>query len=135
MWFFAHEIFDSTVRGVSDHYYANSPGSHAAGRSVETELISGFDLGDWRDRVPAPEDVPCYVTAEEQVEVFGATAFTEEYAAEAEQPAAIIVNTHRTATYSTFTARLGNMSRSEWVSTTASAHIWREGGWRRLRFA
>jgi len=30
-------------------------------------LISGFDLGEWRERVLVPHDVPCFVTAEEQV--------------------------------------------------------------------
>jgi 3-oxosteroid 1-dehydrogenase len=55
------------VRGVTDHYYGKSPGSHAIGRSVEVDLISGFDLGDWRDRVSTPDDVPCFVTAEEQI--------------------------------------------------------------------
>ena len=53
------------VRGITDHYYGKSPGSHAIGRSVEVDLISGFDLGDWRDRVSTPDDVPCFVTAEE----------------------------------------------------------------------
>jgi 3-oxosteroid 1-dehydrogenase len=55
------------VRGVTDHYYDKAAGSHAVGRSVEAELISGFDLGGWRDRVLVPDDVPCFVTAEEQV--------------------------------------------------------------------
>src|SRR5438132_11989004 len=41
------------VRGVTDHYYEKAPGSHAVGRSVEAELISGFDLGLWRE--PADE--------------------------------------------------------------------------------
>jgi 3-oxosteroid 1-dehydrogenase len=54
------------IRGLSDHYYGRSPGGHAVGRSVEAELISGFDLGNWRERVAVP-DVPCYVTAEEQI--------------------------------------------------------------------
>jgi 3-oxosteroid 1-dehydrogenase len=55
------------VRGVTDHYYDKAPGSHAAGRSVEGELISGLDLGGWRDRVSVPHDVPFFVTAEEQI--------------------------------------------------------------------
>jgi 3-oxosteroid 1-dehydrogenase len=55
------------VRGVSDHYFDKAPGSRAAGRSLEAELISGFALGDWRDRVLVPHDVPCCVTAEEQI--------------------------------------------------------------------
>src|SRR5216684_2068581 len=55
------------VGGVTDHYYDKAPGSHAVGRCVEVDLISGFDLGAWRDRVSAPDDVPCFVTAEEQI--------------------------------------------------------------------
>jgi 3-oxosteroid 1-dehydrogenase len=54
------------IRGLTDHYYDASPGAHAVGRSIETELISGFELGDWRERVWQP-DTPCFVTAEEQV--------------------------------------------------------------------
>jgi FAD binding domain len=53
------------VHGVTDHYYDKAPGSHAVGRSVEADLISGFDLGGWRERVAVPHDVPCFVTAEE----------------------------------------------------------------------
>jgi 3-oxosteroid 1-dehydrogenase len=55
------------VGGLTDHYYGTAPGARAAGRSVEAELISGFELGDWRERVAVPDDVPCFVTAEEQV--------------------------------------------------------------------
>ena len=55
------------VRGVTDHYYDSAPGSHSAGRTVEAELISGDELGDWRDLVLVPHDVPCFVTAEEQI--------------------------------------------------------------------
>lgn len=64
------------VRGVSDHYFDKAPGSRAAGRSLEAELISGFDLGDWRDRVLVPHDVPCYVTAEEQISWGGINSFS-----------------------------------------------------------
>src|ERR1700751_5723136 len=53
--------------GATDHYYDKAPGSHAAGRTVEAMLISGDELGDWRDRVLVPHDVPCFVTAEEQI--------------------------------------------------------------------
>jgi 3-oxosteroid 1-dehydrogenase len=55
------------VHGVTDHYYDKAPGSHGAGRTVEAELISGVELGDWRDRVLVPHDVPCFVRAEEQI--------------------------------------------------------------------
>ena len=37
------------------------------GRTVEAELISGNELAEWRDRVLVPHDVPCFVTAEEQI--------------------------------------------------------------------
>ena len=36
------------VRGLTDHYYGTAPGTRAVGRSLEVELISGYDLGDWR---------------------------------------------------------------------------------------
>jgi 3-oxosteroid 1-dehydrogenase len=64
------------VRGVTDHYYGKSPGSHALGRSLEVDLISGFDLGDWRERVPAPDDVPCFMMAEEQIAWGGINSFS-----------------------------------------------------------
>jgi 3-oxosteroid 1-dehydrogenase len=64
------------VRGVTDHYYGKAPGSHAAGRSLEVELMSGFDLDGWRERVHTPEDVPCFVTAEEQVSWGGINSFS-----------------------------------------------------------
>jgi hypothetical protein len=64
------------VRGVTDHYFGKSPGSHPVGRSVEVDLISGFDLGDWRERVLTPHDVPCFVTAEEQIAWGGINSFS-----------------------------------------------------------
>ncbi|HMD65537.1 MAG TPA: FAD-binding protein [Stellaceae bacterium] len=62
--------------GLTDHYYGKSPGSHAAGRSLEVDLISGFDLGDWRERVSAPDDVPCFVTTEQQIAWGGINSFS-----------------------------------------------------------
>ena len=53
------------VRGVTDHYYDKAPGFHAVGRTMDAQLISGDELGDWRDRVLVPHDVPCFVTAEQ----------------------------------------------------------------------
>jgi 3-oxosteroid 1-dehydrogenase len=64
------------VRGITDHYFDKAPGSHAVGRSVEVDLISGFDLGNWRERVSAPGDAPCYVTAEEQIAWGGINSFS-----------------------------------------------------------
>ena len=55
------------VRGITDHYFGTAPGTRASGRSLEVELISGYELGDWRECVLTPHDVPCFVTAEEQV--------------------------------------------------------------------
>src|SRR6266545_4616891 len=64
------------VRGLTDHYYGTAPGTRAVGRSLEVELISGYDLGDWRERVLTPHDVPCFVTAEEQVAWGGINNFS-----------------------------------------------------------
>jgi 3-oxosteroid 1-dehydrogenase len=64
------------IRGLTDHYYGKSPGSHAVGRSLEVDLISGLDLGDWRERLSAPNDVPSFVTAEEQIAWGGINSFS-----------------------------------------------------------
>ena len=64
------------VRGITDHYYGTAPGTRATGRSLEVELISGYDLGDERDRVLTPHGVPCFVTAEEQVAWGGINNFS-----------------------------------------------------------
>src|SRR5262249_20160401 len=64
------------VRGLTDHYFGTAPGTRAVGRSLEVELISGYDLGDWRERVLTPHDVPCFVTAEEQVSWGGINNFS-----------------------------------------------------------
>ena len=65
------------VRGVTDHYFGMAPGAVAEGRTLEAELISGFDLGEWKDRIVIPDDVPCYVTAEEQVLWGGMNRFSQ----------------------------------------------------------
>jgi 3-oxosteroid 1-dehydrogenase len=65
------------VRGVTDHYYGTAPGAVTEGRTLEAELISGFDLGEWKDRVVIPDDVPCYITAEEQVTWGGMNRFSQ----------------------------------------------------------
>jgi 3-oxosteroid 1-dehydrogenase len=64
------------VRGLTDHYFGTAPGTRPVGRSLEVELISGYDLGDWRERVLTPHDVPCFVTAEEQVSWGGINNFS-----------------------------------------------------------
>ncbi|MGZ3410321.1 MAG: FAD-dependent oxidoreductase [Xanthobacteraceae bacterium] len=54
------------TRGISDHYFGVAPGARPEGRSLEATLISGHDLGEWRDRVRMPP-IPNYVTAEEMI--------------------------------------------------------------------
>jgi 3-oxosteroid 1-dehydrogenase len=65
------------VRGVTDHYFGMAPGAVTEGRTLEAELISGFELGPWKDRIVIPDDVPCYVTAEEQVLWGGMNRFSQ----------------------------------------------------------
>ena len=49
-----------------DHYFGVAAGARGPGRTLEAELISGFELGDWRDKVRTPKDAPYFVTAAEQ---------------------------------------------------------------------
>ncbi|MBV8361419.1 MAG: FAD-dependent oxidoreductase, partial [Deltaproteobacteria bacterium] len=64
------------TRGITDHYYGVAPGARDEGRTVEAELISGYELGAWRDRVRVPVGVPFFVTAEEQVAWGGINRFS-----------------------------------------------------------
>ena len=52
--------------GIVDHYLGVAAGARGPGRTLEAELISGFELGAWRDKVRTPKDAPYFVTAEEQ---------------------------------------------------------------------
>jgi 3-oxosteroid 1-dehydrogenase len=63
------------IGGLTDHYFGTAPGSRGAGRSLETGLIAGGELGPWRARVLAP-DAPAFVTLEEQVRWGGINAFS-----------------------------------------------------------
>lgn len=54
------------IDGLVDHYFGVVEGARGPGRTLEAELISGFELGDWRDKVRTPKDAPYLVTAEEQ---------------------------------------------------------------------
>ena len=54
------------IGGLVDHYFGVAEGARGAGRTLEAELISGFELGDWRDKVRTPKDAPYFVTAAEQ---------------------------------------------------------------------
>src|SRR4051794_5102514 len=52
--------------GIVDHYLGVAAGARGPGRTLEAELISGFELGAWGDKVRTPKDAPYFVTAEEQ---------------------------------------------------------------------
>jgi 3-oxosteroid 1-dehydrogenase len=54
------------INGIVDHYFGVVEGARGAGRTIEAELISGFELGAWREKVRTPKDAPYLVTAEEQ---------------------------------------------------------------------
>ncbi len=54
------------ARGLTDHYHGIAPGSRATGRCVETALISGAALGDWKDKIVVPP-AEYRVTSEELV--------------------------------------------------------------------
>ena len=65
------------VRGITDHYYGTAPGAKVSGRSIEVELISGNELGEWRESLLVPHDTPTFVTAEEQVAWGGINRFSQ----------------------------------------------------------
>lgn len=52
--------------GVTDHYHGMAPGSRAEGRTFETGLFDGTQLGAWQDRVLTPP-APYRLMAEELV--------------------------------------------------------------------
>jgi 3-oxosteroid 1-dehydrogenase len=64
------------VGGIVDHYFGVAAGARGVGRTVEADLISGFELGDWRDMVRTPKDAPYFVTAEEQTAWGGINRFS-----------------------------------------------------------
>jgi len=55
------------ARGVHDHYFGVAPGATEEGRTVEVELISGSELGEWQDRILLPDTTPYRVNLEEAV--------------------------------------------------------------------
>jgi succinate dehydrogenase/fumarate reductase flavoprotein subunit len=64
------------VGGIVDHYFGVASGAHGPGRTVEADLISGFELGEWRDKVRTPKDAPYFVTAAEQTAWGGINRFS-----------------------------------------------------------
>jgi len=61
--------------GIVDHYLGVAPGARGSG-TLEAELISGFELGAWRDNVRTPRHAPYFVTAEEQYEWGGINRYS-----------------------------------------------------------
>src|SRR5262245_44269958 len=53
------------VRDFPDYYYPTAPGSAAAGRYLEVELIQGKELGEWRKRTYLSPHVPIGITHDE----------------------------------------------------------------------
>src|ERR1700730_11968494 len=51
---------------IVDHYFGVAAGARGSGRTLEAKLISGLELGAWRDNVRTPKHAPYFVTAEEQ---------------------------------------------------------------------
>ena len=65
-----------SIGGLVDHYFGVVDGARGPGRTMEAPLISGFDLGDWRDKVRTPKDAPYFVTAAEQYAWGGINRFS-----------------------------------------------------------
>ncbi|WP_104118325.1 FAD-dependent oxidoreductase [Arthrobacter sp. B1805] len=55
------------VKGLPDHYHGHAPGSLPEGRMIETALISGDDLGQWKDKVLISPELPMGVRFEEAI--------------------------------------------------------------------
>jgi 3-oxosteroid 1-dehydrogenase len=55
------------AKGVKDIYFGTAPGATAGGRSIEHEPISGYELGEWRERVLLPPAIPYQASVEEFV--------------------------------------------------------------------
>jgi 3-oxosteroid 1-dehydrogenase len=64
------------TRGLPDHYFGVAPGGRAEGRSLEVDLLSGFELGEWQHRVRMSTVQPCYITAEEQINWGGVNRYS-----------------------------------------------------------
>lgn len=61
------------IKEFPDYYYPHAPGTIAAGRYLEVELIKGHDLGDWRKKTFLSPHVPIGITHDE---LFGWGGFT-----------------------------------------------------------
>lgn len=66
----------SLVPGVVDHYFGVVKGAHGPGRTLEAQLVSGYDLAEWRESVRTPKDAPYCITASEQIRWGGINSFS-----------------------------------------------------------
>jgi 3-oxosteroid 1-dehydrogenase len=55
------------VKGIKDFYHGRAPGTREEGRTIEHDLISGFELGEWRKLLLLPDATPYAITAEEMI--------------------------------------------------------------------
>ena len=53
------------VKGIKDFYHGRAPGTRPEGRTIEHDLISGLELGEWRKLLLLPDATPYAITAEE----------------------------------------------------------------------
>jgi len=54
-------------RTLPDHYYDAAPGSKRMGRTVEVPLISGYELGQWREKLVRSPYLPVGATSDEAI--------------------------------------------------------------------
>jgi 3-oxosteroid 1-dehydrogenase len=55
------------VKGIKDFYHGRAPGTRPEGRTIEHDLVSGSELGEWRKLLLLPDATPYAVTAEEMI--------------------------------------------------------------------
>jgi 3-oxosteroid 1-dehydrogenase len=55
------------VKGIKDFYHGRTPGTRPEGRTIEHDLISGAELGEWRKLLLLPDATPYAITAEEMI--------------------------------------------------------------------
>jgi succinate dehydrogenase/fumarate reductase flavoprotein subunit len=61
------------TNNLVDHYYPSAPGATAIGRSIEPDLISANELGEWKDAIFLPPNTPHELTVEEVIAWGGIT--------------------------------------------------------------
>ena len=65
------------VKGIKDFYFGRAEGTRPEGRTIEHCLISGAELGQWRDLLTLPDATPFRVTAEEMIGWGGIHTFAD----------------------------------------------------------